>query len=104
MADLQVNYSVLDATRVSLHRIVGELERMDVRRDEMDPLWVGARVRKAMRGFSDDWDRHRRDLISDAHELEEKVTAVADTFRGVESALVGSLVIEAKPLPAGGCS
>lgn len=104
MADLRVEYAVLDATRVSLYRLARELEGMDVRRDEMDLLWVGRRVRKAMRGFTDDWDRHRRDLIAEVRELEEKVTAVADTFRGVEATLVGSLVIEAKPPSPAGCT
>lgn len=104
MADLQVDYAVLDTIRMSLHSLGGELERMDVRRDEMDPLWVGARVRKSMRGFTDDWDRHRRDLIAEVRELEDKVTVVADTFRDVETALVGSLVIEATTPPPAGCA
>ena len=81
MTDLRVDYAWLDQSQTSLQRIASEFANAEATRDELAPLWGSGAVRDAMRGFVDNWDRHRGGLLSSIQNVGQMCAASAETFR-----------------------
>lgn len=90
MADLSVNYAALDQAQTTLFRVAAELEHANATRDDLAEIW-GPGVEDAMRGFVDNWDRHRGELLASVRSVGEMCGATCDTFRSVERALDATL-------------
>lgn len=93
MTDLKIDYAALDRAHGALKAVADALDCSEARRDELDSCWGGSEVRRAMRGFVDDWDRHRHKLVVSLREMSDKSAGVAETFRDVEAALGAGLSV-----------
>lgn len=87
MADLRVDYVVLDSIVRSLAQISVEFEDLHKRREEETAIWGGYQVRSAMGSFASNWDVHREALSEELRSLGEKCVGIAKEFRAVDQAL-----------------
>lgn len=87
MTDLRVDFSLLDQSQTSLQRIAQEFESAEATRDELATIWGSRDVAGAMRGFVNNWDRHRGGLLSSIQNVGQMCAAAAETFRTLESTL-----------------
>ena len=87
MTDLRVDYSWLDQSQTSLQRIASEFSSAEATRDELAAIWGSRDVAGAMRGFVNNWDRHRGGLLEKIQSVGQMCAAAAETFRCTESAL-----------------
>lgn len=87
MADLKVDFAVLESSQSALKSLADQLRRSEQCRDEMVGRWGGKHVERAMRGFVDDWDRHRKKLVEALDHASAACGATLDTFCGIEAAL-----------------
>jgi hypothetical protein len=93
VADLKVNYAALDDAQLALSRIAAEFEHMEARRDSLAEIWGPDSIRDAMKGFADNWDRHRAGLLEDVHKVGAICAATVDTFRTCEHALADAVTV-----------
>jgi uncharacterized protein YukE len=91
MADLKVDTDALERTAGALRDLASDLRSAEKHRDEMAGRWGGRQVERAMRGFVDDWDRHRRKLIEALENAGVPCDATVKTFCGIENALADVL-------------
>jgi uncharacterized protein YukE len=87
MADLKVDYQMLEAMSRSMAAIAAEFENLHDHRDVEKSIWGGVSIRSGMDDFASNWDRHRSDLTEQIRKLGEKCGATCETFQGVEQAL-----------------
>lgn len=87
MTDLKVDYSVLDQSQTTLARIASEFGSCEATRDELAPIWGSHDVAGAMRGFVNNWDRHRGQLLDKISSVGEMCASSAETFRCADLAL-----------------
>ena len=87
MTDLRVDYALLDQSQTSLQRIAHEFASAEAARDELAAIWGSRDVANAMRGFVDNWDRHRGQLLSSIEKVGQMCAASAETFRCNDLAL-----------------
>ena len=91
MTDLRVDYDLLDQSQTSLQRIAHEFASAEATRDELAGIWGSRDVAVAMRGFVDNWDRHRGELLSSIQRVGEMCAASTETFRCSDLALAQAL-------------
>ncbi len=87
MTDLRVDYALLDQSQTSLQRIAHEFASAEATRDELASIWGSRDVANAMRGFVDNWDRHRGQLLNSIQNVGQLCAASAEAFRCTEMAL-----------------
>lgn len=87
MADLRVDYAVLDGVHAAMAQIAQEFESLHERRDLDKRVWGGSGIRSAMDDFASNWDRHRQDLTESVQKLSEHCAAIAASFRAVDRTL-----------------
>ena len=87
MTDLKVDYSLLDQSQTSLARIASEFSHCEATRDELAPIWGSHDVAGAMRGFVNNWDRHRGQLLDKINSVGQMCATSAETFRCADLAL-----------------
>ena len=87
MTDLKVDYSLLDQSQTSLQRIASEFGSCEATRDELAHVWGSHDVAGAMRGFVNNWDRHRGQLLDKINNVGQMCAASAETFRCADLAL-----------------
>jgi hypothetical protein len=87
MADLTVDYVVLDRIVRSLSQISAEFEDLHKRREEETGIWGGYQVRSAMGNFASNWDVHRETISEQLRTLGEKCVGITEEFRAVDQAL-----------------
>lgn len=95
MTDLKVDYSLLDQSQTSLRRIASEFGSCEATRDELAPIWGSSDVAGAMRGFVNNWDRHRGQLLDKINTVGEMCASTAETFRCADLAL-GQVITSAE--------
>ena len=86
MADLLVDFVVLDAMQRSLVKVAGQFEGLGGQAQA--PIWGGSHVRAAMEEFAENWKVHRGKLTEDVRKLGERCAATVEVFRGVDAGWV----------------
>lgn len=87
MANLKVDFAILESIRRSAAQITAEFEDLNERRETDAVIWGGYQVRSAMDDFASNWHIHREALSEQIRTLGEKCSGVAETFRAVEQVL-----------------
>ena len=87
MADLVVDFTLLQNLHKSLLSVAGEFEDLHTHRDLEQHIWGGSHTRAAMDHFASNWNRHREDLTGQIEKLAGHCGCVAAEFHGVDQAV-----------------
>lgn len=91
MADLKVDFAVLEGTKRSLSRLKSEFDTIENRRDDTSDFWGHEEVREAMDEFASNMDHHREDLSNEMEDVGKKVEATIETFQKADEKLKSEL-------------
>jgi uncharacterized protein YukE len=89
--DLVVDYDVLEASATSLARIGREFEDAARLGDQVRGCLGSGAVADAMDEFVDNWNRHRREIVSAIHDLDGATRSVMESFAEADRQLGESL-------------
>lgn len=87
MADLRVEYALLDESSDTLRDLRDDFGQATQHRDAVSGIWGADEVRSAMDEFVDNWTRHRRLLLEAIDGLGSKVEGVLEGFRQTDGEL-----------------
>jgi hypothetical protein len=91
VADLRVDFAVLDAMQRSLVAVAERFEGSGGQVGAEVRIWGGPQVRSAMEEFAENWKAHRGKLTEDIRKLGERCGGTVEVFRGVDAGLAGSV-------------
>lgn len=91
MADLKVNYALLQHSEQTLHVIARELEDANARRDANADIWGTPEVAAAMEEFVNNWDTHRTTLVESLHGVGRLCAMTRETVSGADQQLGAQL-------------
>jgi hypothetical protein len=96
MADLKVDYQLLDSVERRLTSLQGEFQNIKAQTSGYDGSMGSGDVASAMDGFSGNWDDHRKTLLSSIESLGKMVSETITQFQQTDSKLKNSLTQKAK--------
>jgi hypothetical protein len=91
MADLKVNYQLLDTAGRSISSLRQEFNGLQGQEQGFDSALGSAEIASAMDGFAGNWDYHRRLLVSSMEALDTMVQDSKQKFQSTDNALKTSL-------------
>jgi hypothetical protein len=91
MADLKVDYQLLDMTERSLSSLKSEFENIKARTDCYDGAFGSGDIASAMGHFSGNWDYHRGKLVEEMAALGTMVAQTRKSFQDADEQLKASL-------------
>jgi hypothetical protein len=90
VADLRVDFVVLQAMQRSMVAVAERFEELGGQAREEARIWGGSHVRAAMGEFAENWRSHRGRLTEDLRKLGDGCGATVEMFQGVDVGLAGS--------------
>jgi hypothetical protein len=91
MADLVVDYGLLDQAESSLRRLVSEFANIKTQELAYAGAWGSGDIAAAMDGFAGNWDYHRKKLEASMESLGTMVSQCQADFRKVDKGLANDL-------------
>jgi hypothetical protein len=91
MADLKVDYQLLDSIERSLSSLLSEFQNIQVRTGAYDGAMGSSAVVSAMDGFAGNWNDHRQNLISTMQALGKMVSETRQQFQQTDNKLKDTL-------------
>jgi hypothetical protein len=91
MADLKVDYQLLESIESSLSSLLSEFENIKTQTGGYDGAMGSSAVASAMDGFAGNWDHHRQSLISSMQSLGKMVSETIQQFQKTDKTLASSL-------------
>jgi hypothetical protein len=91
MADLKVDYQVLEFTHATLSRLASQFDGMQTQQAQYDRAMGSGDIAGAMDNFAGNWAIHRRQLIGKMQDLDQMVAAALREFPKTDSQLANSL-------------
>ena len=91
MADLKVDYQMLDATEKSLSTLVSEFQNIKAQEQGYEGAMGSGDIAGALGSFSGNWDYHRKKLIGSMQALGQMVSETKDKFRETDKKLASSI-------------
>ena len=91
MADLKVDYQLLDSIERSLTSLQSEFQNIKAQTGSYDGAMGSGDVASAMDGFSGNWDDHRKDLLNSIQSLGKMVSETKQQFQQADNKLKSSL-------------
>jgi hypothetical protein len=91
MADLIVDYQLLDVTERSLVALTGEFQHIQAFEQGYEGAVGSGSIAAAMDDFAGNWSYHREKLIGSMQSLGEMVTQTKQQFQGTDSKLASTL-------------
>ena len=91
MADLKVDYQLLDSIERSLTSLHSEFQNIKSQTGAYDGAMGSGDVASAMDGFSGNWDDHRKDLLNSIQSLGKMVSETKQQFQTTDNKLKNSL-------------
>lgn len=93
MADLKVNYQLLDSIHSTMSQLVSEFDDIDSSSgySSYDGALGSGDIADAMGDFTGNWDYHRKKIISSMKDLDELVTESVKHFRETDTKLKNAL-------------
>jgi hypothetical protein len=91
MADLKVDYQLLESIESSLSSLLSEFENIKTQTGGDDGAMGSSAVASAMDGFAGNWDHHRQSLISSMQSLGKMVSETIQQFQKTDKTLASSL-------------
>ncbi len=80
MADLKVDYQLLDQTYASLGGLAGQFETIQAVQDGYNSAMGSDAIAAAMNGFAGNWSIHRKKLTGQMRALRQQVHAARQGF------------------------
>lgn len=91
MADLKVDYQLLDSTERSLSSLVSEFQNIKAQEGSYDGAMGSGDIAGAMDNFAGNWDYHRRKLVGSMQALGKMVSETKREFSKTDCQLASSL-------------
>jgi hypothetical protein len=91
MADLKVDYQLLESIESSLSSLQSEFANIKTQTGAYDGAMGSAAIVSAMNGFSGNWNSHRKSLITSIQSLGKMVSETITQFQKTDKTLAGSL-------------
>jgi hypothetical protein len=91
MADLKVDYQLLDSIERSLTSLYSEFRNIRAQAGVYDGAMGSGDVASAMDGFAGNWDDHRKNLLSSIQVLGTMVSETRQQFQNTDNKLTSSL-------------
>jgi hypothetical protein len=91
MADLVVDYGLLDQTESSLRRLVSEFANIEAQENAYSGAWGSGDIAAAMDGFSGNWDYHRKKLQASMESLGTMVAQCRASFQKADTSLANDV-------------
>ena len=91
MADLVVNTENLRNLATRLSTVHSTLSDAAGDAGDLVPMIPHATLAGAVQSFTNDWDRHRKDLAEKVDQLQKRADGAADAFEGVDGQLADKL-------------
>jgi len=96
MADLKVDYQLLDSTERTLSSLTSEFQHIKARESGYDGAMGSGDVASAMDSFAGNWDYHRDKLAGSMQALGKMINESKKKFTETDSTLARSLVSKKK--------
>lgn len=91
MADLKVDYQLLDSIERSLSTLVSEFQNIQAQAGGYDGAMGSADIAGAMGSFAGNWDYHRKQIVGSMQSLGQMVSQTRKHFQDTDSRLKASL-------------
>lgn len=91
MADLKVDYQLLDSIESSLSNLQSEFQNIQAQTGSYDGAMGSGAVASAMDGFAGNWNDHRKNLISSIQNLGKMVSETKQQFQKTDKKLSSTL-------------
>lgn len=91
MADLKVDYQLLDSIESSLSSLQSEFQNIQAQTGSYDGAMGSGAVASAMDGFAGNWNDHRKNLISSIQNLGKMVSETKQQFQKTDKKLSSTL-------------
>jgi hypothetical protein len=96
MADLKVDYQLLDSTETTLSSLVSEFQNIKAQESGYDGAMGSGDVAGAMDSFGGNWDYHREKLVGSMQALGKMVSESKQQFQKTDNQLKTSLTTTKK--------
>lgn len=91
MADLRVDYQLLDSITRTLHSLAAEFSHIGDQVSSYDPAYGSGAIAAAMSSFSGNWSNHRKTLLGTMQNLGQMTAATEQHFRQTDSQLANDV-------------
>lgn len=91
MADLKVDYQLLDSTERTLSSLVSEFQHIKARDGSYNGALGSGDIAAAMDGFAGNWDYHRQKLVGSMQALGKMISESKDQFQQTDHRMAASL-------------
>jgi hypothetical protein len=91
MADLKVDYQLLDSIERNLSSLVSEFQNIEVQESSYDSAMGSGDIVGAMGSFAGNWDYHRKKLVGSMEALGKMVSETRQGFQKTDCQLASSL-------------
>lgn len=91
MADLKVDYQLLDSIERNLSNLVSQFENIEAQTGSYDSAFGSSDISGAMGNFAGNWDSHRKQIVSSMKSLGQMVSATKKHFQDADDKLAASL-------------
>jgi hypothetical protein len=96
MADLKIDYQLLEQANSSLSSLVGEFDNIQAVQDGYDGALGSGDIAGAINGFAGNWDYHRKQLVGSMQALQKMVQETRQQFRKTDNDLKQGLTTKKK--------
>lgn len=91
MADLKVDYQLLDSIERNLSNLISQFQNIQAQTGGYDGAMGSGDIAGAMGGFSGNWDYHRKQLVGSMQSLGQMVSETKKHFQDTDNRLKASL-------------
>ena len=91
LADLKVDYQLLDSIESSLSSLLSEFQNIQASTGAYDGAMGSPDVASAMDGFAGNWNDHRKSLVSSMQSLGKMVSETRRQFQNADNKLKDTL-------------
>jgi predicted methyltransferase MtxX (methanogen marker protein 4) len=91
MADLKVDYQLLDSTERTLASLTSEFQNIRSQESSYDGAMGSGDIASAMDGFAGNWDYHRQKLVGSMQALGKMISESKQQFTKTDTKLAASL-------------
>jgi hypothetical protein len=91
VADLKVDYQLLDSTERTLSGLISEFQNMQAQESAYTGVLGSGDIASAMNGFADNWSDHKKTLLGAMQTLGTMVSETKQKFAEADKKLASSL-------------
>ncbi|HLH59622.1 MAG TPA: hypothetical protein VKV33_10780 [Streptosporangiaceae bacterium] len=96
MADLRVDYELLDSTERTLTSLTSEFQNIKAQEGSYDGAMGSGDIAGAMDSFAGNWDYHRKKLVGSMQALGQMVSQTKQAFQKTDTGLAHDLTKKSK--------